>query len=151
MTEKKRTIAGLLGRTFWVIIAFGLAVLLALVILLMLGSYSMGEELRDGYQRDDEFGGIVKLVSMLFGGASFLIVVTPILTLLPALLAVIVAEVIQVRSPLYYIIAGGLALTALPVLASGADVSFNTHSLTIFATAGFSGGLFYWLLAGRNA
>ena len=151
MSDKKRTIGGLLGRTFWVIIAFALAVALALIILLLLGSYSMGEELRGDYQPDDEMGYIVNLLSLLFGGASFLMVVTPVLTILPALLGVIVAEVIQVRSVLYYLITGGLSVAALPLLASTGDTGFNIQALTIFATAGFAGGLFYWLIAGRNA
>ncbi len=151
MIEQKRTIAGLLGRTIWVIIAFGLAVALALIILLVLGSYSMGEELRGDYQPGDNMGYIVNLLSLLFGGASFLMVVTPVLTILPALLGVIVAEVIQVRNALYYLVTGGLSVAALPLLASTGDTGFNLQALTMFATAGFAGGLFYWLIAGRNA
>ncbi len=151
MTEKKRTITGLLGRTLWVIFAFCLAVSLALIILLLLGSYSMGEELRGDYQPDDDMGTIVNLISFFFGGASFLMVVTPVLSILPALLAVIIAEVIQVRNVLFYLITGGISVAALPLLASTGDTGFNLHALTIFATAGFAGGLFYWLIAGRNA
>ena len=143
--------SGHIARALLVIIAFALAVVLALAVLMLLGSYSMGDELRDGYQPDDEMGMIVNLLSMLFGGASFLMVVTPTLTILPALVAVIVGEVIQVRNALYYIIAGGLSVAALPLLASPGDTSFNPHYLAIFATAGFTGGLFYWLLAGRKA
>lgn len=151
MTEKKRTIAGLLGRSLMVIVAFTLAALLAAIVLMLLGSYSMGEELRDGYQPDGEMAGLVSLLSMVFGGASFLMFVTPTLTILPALVAVIVAEVIQVRSLLYYLIAGGLSVTALPLLASPENSIYNPHYLAIFATAGFVGGMFYWLMAGRNA
>jgi len=151
MTEQKRSITGLLGRSLWVIIAFGLSVFLAFIVLVILGSYSASEELREGYQPDGEMGPIVDILSMLFGGASFLMVVTPILTFMPAVLAVIVAEVIQVRNILYYLVAGGLSVAALPLLASTGDTGFNLHTLTIFATAGFCGGLLYWLMAGRNA
>ena len=151
MTDKNRSIGGLLARTLMVIIAFALAVLAATIVLMVLGSYTMGEELRDGYQPDGEMALIVNVLSMLFGSTSFLMVVTPTLTILPALLAVIIAEVAQIRSALYYIIAGGLAVVALPVFSSPGDAAFNTHFLTIFATAGFAGGLLYWLMAGRNA
>ena len=151
MIDKKRSIGGLFARALMVIIAFTLAVLLATIVLMLIGSYSMGEQLRDGYQPDGDMGMIVNVLSMLFGGASFLMVVTPTLTILPALLAVIIGEVVQIRSALFYIVAGGLAVAALPILASPLDAAFNTHYLAIFATAGFSGGLLYWLMAGRNA
>lgn len=151
MPLQNRTIFGHTLRAIGVILSFALAVLVALIVLMVLGSYSMGDELRDGYHLDDEMGMVVDAFSMLFGGASFLMVVTPTLTILPALFAVIVAEVVQIRSVLYYVIAGGLSVAALPLLASTTGASFDTQFLTIFATAGFAGGFFYWLLAGRNA
>ena len=151
MQPKNRTLAGHLGRALVVFMSFALAVLVALTVLLIIGSYSMGEELRDGYEATDEMGVIVNILSMLFGGASFLMVVTPILSIIPALLAAIIAEVVQIRALLYYLVAGGLAVTALPIIASPAQTSFDASNLAIFATAGFAGGLVYWLLAGRNA
>ena len=151
ITDKKRSPASLLARGLWVIISFTLAVGLALLLLVVLGGNVMGNELREGYQPEGELGTLVDILSMLFGGASFLIVLTPTLSLLPALIAVIIGEVAQLRSALYYIVAGGLAVVALPLLGSPADTSFDTQFLTIFATAGFAGGLLYWLLAGRNA
>jgi hypothetical protein len=151
MSKNNRTLFGQFARALMVIIAFTLAVLLALIVLLALGTYSMGDELRDGYQPADEMGLVVNVLSMLFGGASFLMVVTPILTILPAFFAVIVAEVVQIRSVLYYTLAGGLSVAVLPILASPAETGFNSHYLAIFATAGFAGGWAYWLMAGRNA
>ncbi len=148
---RTRSLSGYILRSVVVIIAFALALLLSMIVLMVLGSYSMGEELRNGVQPDDQLGVLVNILSMLFGGASFLMVVAPILTILPALLAVIIAEVAQIRSSLYYIVAGGLSVAVLPVLASDSGTAFNAQSLTVFATAGFVGGLVYWLLAGRKA
>ena len=150
MTDQKRTIAGLFGRILWIIIAFCLAALIALLVLLVLGSIAMGEELRNGYLPGGDAEQIVGFLSLLIGGGSFLLVVAPALGILPALLAIIVAEVARIRNILYYIVAGGLSLAVLPVLASSGEVSLDAHSLAIFATAGFSGGLAYWLMAGRN-
>ncbi len=149
--EKKRSAAGLLGRGIWVLMAFVLALGVSALLLAVMGSFTMAEELRDGYAPQGELGTLVQLLSLLFGGASFLIVTTPILSVLPALVAVLVGEVIQLRSVLYYIVAGGLSLVALPILGSPNNTPFDTQFLAIFATAGFAGGGFYWLLAGRNA
>ena len=53
-----------------------------------------------------------------------------------------------------YVLAGGAALAAIPLLAGrAADTASLPASeyMTIFATAGFAGGLIYWVLAGRGA
>ena len=75
-------------------------------------------------------------------------------TIIPALLLVIVGEVARIRSWLYYMIGGGVALAIIPLLVR-IDPGTMTYSLPalwhVFATAGFAGGLTYWLLAGRNA
>jgi hypothetical protein len=74
------------------------------------------------------------------------------LSILPALLLVIVGEIAHIRSPLYYVVGGGLALAAMPLIARigqgemPADVVWQ-----VFATAGFAGGFVYWLIAGRRA
>ncbi len=77
------------------------------------------------------------------------------LTLIPALLVVIVGEIARIRSAIYYVAAGGLALAAMPMLArmteSGNVVVPETTVWQVFATAGFAGGFVYWLIAGRNA
>jgi len=50
---------------------------------------------------------------------------------------------------------GGAALAAVPLLArvqqSGAFAMPEHTVWQVFATAGFAGGLVYWLIAGRNA
>ncbi len=76
-------------------------------------------------------------------------------TIVPAILLVIVGEVARIRSSAYYILGGGAALCALPLMAMAGSLSSDLSPLgtlwTVFATAGFAGGFVYWLLAGRNA
>jgi hypothetical protein len=78
-------------------------------------------------------------------------------TILPALLVVIVGEVARIRSVLYYVLGGGLALAMFPVLARigttlpGADGNVPLRAWAVLSTAGFAGGLVYWLVAGRRA
>ena len=77
------------------------------------------------------------------------------LTLIPALVVVIVGEIARIRSAIYYVAGGGLALAAMPMLArmteSGNVVIPETTVWQVFATAGFAGGFVYWLIAGRSA
>jgi hypothetical protein len=81
--------------------------------------------------------------------------VGPALTVLPAAIAAIVGEALRIRSWIYYVLAGGAALVAIPVLASSRSGELPPlpagQYMTIFAAAGFVGGFVYWLLAGRNA
>jgi hypothetical protein len=91
----------------------------------------------------------------IFGLMLFADTVGPALTALPALIAVVAGEVLRVRSWLYYVIAGGLALAAIPIMAAPDMTELPaivaSRSTTIFATAGFAGGFIYWLLAGARA
>jgi hypothetical protein len=77
------------------------------------------------------------------------------LSILPALAFIIVGEVAKIRSWLYYMIGGGLALASVPLLARFGDASTATAPPAalwqVLATAGFVGGLVYWLIAGRRA
>jgi len=78
-----------------------------------------------------------------------------IYTLVPALLLVIVGEVARIRSALYYVIGGGIALAIVPML-TRVNQPMTVLELSpvvwqVLATAGFAGGFVYWLLAGRNA
>jgi hypothetical protein len=76
-------------------------------------------------------------------------------TIVPAIVLVIVGEVARIRSSAYYILGGGAALCALPLMAMAGSLSSDLSPLgtlwQVFATAGFAGGFVYWLLAGRNA
>lgn len=77
------------------------------------------------------------------------------ITVIPALLLVVVGEIARIRSIVYYVAGGGLALAAIPLLArfgqAGSLTTPEAMVWQVFATAGFAGGLVYWLIAGRNA
>jgi hypothetical protein len=82
----------------------------------------------------------------------------PALTLLPALVAVILGEVMRIRSLLYYVAMGGVAAVIVPVSAGIVPVNAAAAAqgavptgLPIFATAGFAAGFVHWLIAGRHA
>jgi hypothetical protein len=83
------------------------------------------------------------------------IVLTTGITIVPALLVVLIGELASIRSATYYIAGGGAALVAIPLLAqvgqTGSFVLPEQMVSLVFATAGFAGGLVYWLLAGRTA
>jgi hypothetical protein len=152
-TKDRPVILNTIFRLLWVGIAFCLATLIALAVLFALGSMWVGDELRAAAPHDPilSHGGASVLGVVLFAGT-----VTPALTALPALIAVVVGEVLRVRSWIYYVLAGGASLVAVPLLAGGVpDVSTSSvpanEYMTIFATAGFAGGFIYWLLAGARA
>jgi hypothetical protein len=76
----------------------------------------------------------------------------------PAVLLIIVAEIMRLRRLLYYAAAGAVVgLTSYYGsnvelrLENTTDVSPAFHPLQLAAAAGIIGGLVYWLLAGRNA
>jgi hypothetical protein len=76
-------------------------------------------------------------------------------TLVIAILVVVVGEVARIRSALFYIAGGGLAVAAAPLFIefqrAGTIVSPPMMIWQVFATAGFVGGGIYWFLAGRRA
>ncbi len=77
-------------------------------------------------------------------------------TVLPAIAVVVIGEVGGIRSWLYYMIGGGAALAAVPLLArfgNGQDIGGLPPEAVwqVFATAGFLSGLIYWVIAGRGA
>jgi hypothetical protein len=77
--------------------------------------------------------------------------------LLPALIAVLIAEVFSIRSMLAYAIFGGVAGLCTYL----AFIPFDTVTMTfdgivrrhleVMVGAGILGGVVYWLIAGRNA
>lgn len=69
-----------------------------------------------------------------------------LIPLLIALAVVVTGEVARIRSALYYIGGGGLAVSVIPLLLKGSALNWQ-----VFATAGFAGGAIYWLFAGRRA
>jgi hypothetical protein len=140
-----------LFRMLWVVTACCIAAGAALAVLLALGGAWVGDELKAAAPHDP----MLQHGAPVFGIVLFAKTVTPALTVLPALVAVVIGEVLRLRSWIYYVLAGGAALAVVPLLAApqGADLAeiAASHYMTIFATAGFAGGFIYWLLAGARA
>ena len=138
-------------RMLWVTVAFCIAIAAALATLFALGAFWVGDELRAAAPHDPmlRHGAAPVFGMVLFAGT-----VTPALTALPALVAVVAGEVLRFRSWMYYVLAGGASLAAIPLLVgSQTDLPSLPASqiMTIFAAAGFAGGFIYWLLAGCRA
>ena len=136
----------------WAATAFVFAAVLALGVLFVLGALWVGDELRAAAPDDP----ILRHgAASVFGMVLFATTVTPALTVLPAAIAAIAGEALRIRSWMYYVLTGGAALVAIPVLASPRSEQLPAlptgQYMTIFAAAGFVGGFAYWLLAGRNA
>jgi hypothetical protein len=136
----------------WAAIVFVFAVTVALGVLFMLGAAWVGDELRAAAPHDPM---LRHGAASVFGMVLFVGTVTPALTVLPAAIAAIVGEALRIRSWMYYLLAGGAAMAAIPLLASPRSDQLppipTGQYMTIFAAAGFVGGFVYWLLAGRNA
>lgn len=141
-------------RWLWIVIAFCLSASVAVAALFFLGALWAGEGLREvAAQHGDR---LLWETSDVFGALFFAAAVAPALTALPGLVAVIVGELFRIRSALYYILAGGAALIAIPLLAVRSAPAEQAAApaaeyMTLFAAAGFAGGFCYWLLAGRRA
>lgn len=137
-----------LGRLLLIPIAILIAGAIGGLVLVTLGLERITQATQGRWQDGDTIGGLYELVvqgHLLVSG----------LTLIPALAIVIIGEVARIRSMLYYVLGGGLALVAVPLLArygdAGAISSMPIVVWQVFATAGFAGGWIYWLIAGRNA
>lgn len=137
-----------IGRLLWVPVAFLLALLLTGLVLVTLGLERITQAVEGRWQDSDSISGLFELLlqgQMLASG----------LTLVPALAVVMVGEIARIRSSLYYILGGGLAVAAVPLLARFGEAGAVTMTAApvwqVLATAGFAGGWLYWLLAGRRA
>ena len=137
-----------LGRMIIVPVAFVFAALVAIFVLITLGY----ERVVRATTGNTGFEGFEALFDLFSHG----IVLASGLTILPALALVIIGEVARVRSGLYYVLGGGAALVAMPLLARFGQQTTTAATdavivWQVFATAGFAGGFIYWLLAGRRA
>jgi hypothetical protein len=142
-----------IGRLIWVPVAFALSAAATMFFLVFIAKERVVEAMAGRGPDTASLGAIFELMQqgrLLLSG----------FTLLPALAVVVVGEVARIRSALYYLVGGGLALAAVPLLARfgqagpGANLSTllpPTLVWQVFATAGFLGGWIYWMLAGRNA
>jgi hypothetical protein len=135
-----------IGRLIWIPIAFLIAAVASMLVLVTLGLETLTHAMHnlDGADTVSAAFDVAWQGTIIASGA----------TLIPALLVVVVGEVVRIRSWLYYMIGGGVALAIIPLLAR-VDPGTMTYALPalwhVFATAGFAGGIVYWLLAGRNA
>ena len=137
-----------LGRLILIPIAFVLSAIAAGFVLFTLGMERVTHAMK-GRGADGD------MITAMFDLALQAQFIASALTIVPAILLVIVGEVARIRSALYYVLGGGLSLAAIPFLAvfQRADSIFASTPAVwqVFATAGFAGGLVYWLIAGRNA
>ena len=137
-----------LGRIIVLPIAFVLAAAATLFVIFLVGQERAVQALTARGPEEIPIDAILGLVALAVRLAS-------IHTLVPALLLVIVGEVARIRSAIYYVVGGGVALAVVPLLTRlGQPMTVLELSPTVWqvlATAGFAGGFVYWLLAGRNA
>lgn len=136
-----------MGRLILVPLAFLFATLTAAFVLVTLGLERVTVMLHGRGVEPDSLDALVQLFAegVLLASA---------LTIVPALLVVLVGEVARIRSLLYYLVGGGAALLAVPLLARFGEASSGvagTALWQVFATAGFAAGFVYWLIAGRTA
>lgn len=145
----------LLGRIFMVGFGLTLSILFSFIILTYLGGSLFTEDLNQRYGSDVVTSDIETTILNIIGAISFVFSLYPALSILPALLVAVIGEIGHIRSWLYYVLAGGVAALSIPllyVLVGEAQAELPSQSfLAIFATAGFGGGLLYWLIAGRRA
>lgn len=152
-TATERGVGRLILRGVWILVAVAVSALLAAIVLLAIGGLAAARKMQGELPTSDfsDIEWLIHYLEITYGAFGFAVMVVPILSVLPALLVVVYGEVARRRGLLYYVVGGGLAAVVLPVLASPVGTSFNSEALAGFATAGFVGGLVYWLLAGRNA
>ena len=138
-----------LGRLILVPLGFVLGAIAAVVVLLSLG---LERATQAAAQRDWDLFDLT--------GAGFDVLkqgelMASVATFVPILLLIVIGEVARIRSALYYVFGGGLALAAIPLATrlgySGATLAPTDALWQVFATAGFAGGFIYWLIAGRGA
>lgn len=137
----------MIGRLVLVPVAFVLATLAAAFVLLTLGLERLTVLMHRGGGQDDLIVAILDL-------ATEGVLLASALTIVPALVVIIVGEVARIRSLTYYLVGGGAALVAVPLLArlaQASQVGPAAELWQVFATAGFAAGFVYWLIAGRTA
>jgi hypothetical protein len=137
-----------IGRVIMVPLAFILAMLVTLFVIVSLGQERIVQAMTGRGPDEATIGAAFDLLGLV-------LTLISVQTLLPALLLVIVGEVARIRGAMYYVIGGGVALALVPLLARLGNPStvlgLAPAVWQVLATAGFAGGFVYWLLAGRNA
>lgn len=142
----------MVGRALWriIVVSFGLLVA-AVVTGLVLVTLGV-ERATQVVQGRDVLGNSLDGVADLMQSTARLL---SAMTIIPALALVVIGEIVRIRSALYYVIGGGAAMVAIPLIARLGQVTAGAMPALmvwqVFATAGFAGGYIYWLLAGRRA
>lgn len=135
-----------LKRLIIVPIGFLVAVIVAIVVGVTLGTERITHAMAGrGDTSIREIAGLFQESLVLFSA----------LTIVPAVLVIIVGEVARIRTVYYYVLGGGASLAAVPLIARLGELGTTSLPGTavwqVFATAGFMGGLVYWMIAGRSA
>jgi hypothetical protein len=137
-----------LGRVILLPIAFVLAALVTLFVVFSLGQERVVQAISSRQTDEVPVDALVDVVGFVLRFAS-------LHTLVPALLLVIVGEAGRIRSAIYYVVGGGVALAIVPLLTRmgqpATALELSPVVWQVLATAGFAGGFVYWLLAGRTA
>ena len=137
-----------LGRIILLPIAFVLAAMATLFVVFSLGQERVVQAISARGPDEVPVDAIMDVLALALRFAS-------VHTLVPALLLVIVGEAARIRSAVYYIVGGGVALAIVPLLTRAGQpatvLELAPAVWQVLATAGFAGGFVYWLLAGRNA
>ena len=137
-----------LGRIILLPIAFVLAAMATLFVVFSLGQERVVQAISARGTDEVPVDAIMDVLALALRFAS-------VHTLVPALLLVIVGEAARIRSAVYYIVGGGVALAIVPLLTRAGQpatvLELAPAVWQVLATAGFAGGFVYWLLAGRNA
>lgn len=147
-------VARAIGRIIIVPLAFMIAAAASVMVMVTLGLERATRVLHETRSIDDPdvmVGHLGSILDLLLQGA----LLTSALSILPAVLVVIAGEVARIRSVYYYVLGGGATLALVPLIARLDRASTGglppTTVFQVLATAGFAGGLVYWLLAGRRA
>jgi hypothetical protein len=136
----------LLGRLIVVPLGFILAGIAAALVLVGIAQEKITVAARDvgGEQVWGYLEPLLKLAVSLFS----------VQTVLLPLLLITAGEIGRIRHMAYYVAGMGITFALIPVMAK-LTAEDGIGSLTaiwpMFATAGFAGGLVYWLVAGRRA
>ena len=136
------------GRLILVPIAAIIAAVAALAVLTTLGLERFTQATYNQKLSPENMDAVV---DWLFAGLQW----ASAMTVVPALAVILIGEVAGIRSWLYYVLGGGAALASIPLMTALNSGVVSAIPLAaawqVLATAGFAGGLMYWLIAGRNA
>jgi hypothetical protein len=137
----------LISRLFVILVAFLVACMAAGLVL------AIGVAAPDFSGIDSDPVERVSFFGFAFLGTGYGVVAA----LLPALIAILLAEMAGIRSVLYYALAGALlglasfySVDLSAALENTTDIAPVAYGLPLAAAAGLVGGLVYWLIAGRK-